>query len=212
MQIGVPSGYSVEFICPSNEKPIVIYGTSIAQGVCASRPGMSWTNILQRNIDKPVINLGFSGNGRLEKEMFELLSELDVSMYVIDCMLNMTNDRTELIKESVEAGIRILRNKSNAPILLVKHDGYMGYNASDNEKERYVKPNEQLNAVYQIMKDKVENLYYMTFEELGLSIDSHTDGIHASDLGMQQYADAYYKKTSSILNPMRSAQTSKACR
>ena len=181
------------------EKPVIVYGTSIAQGACASRPGMAWTNVLQRNIDKPVINLGFSGNALLEKEMFELLSEIDASMYIIDCMPNMTNDKTEIIKERLETGIRILRNKSNAPILLVEHDGYMGYHTSDIEKERFLKPNEQLNTVYKIMKGKAKNLYYMTFEELGLSMDSQTDGIHASDLGMQQYADAYFKKILSIL-------------
>lgn len=199
LQIGVPNGYNIEFIRPTNEKPVIVYGTSIAQGACASRPGMAWTNVLQRNIDKPVINLGFSGNALLEKEMFELLSEIDASMYIIDCMPNMTNDKTEIIKERLETGIRILRNKSNAPILLVEHDGYMGYHTSDIEKERFLKPNEQLNTVYKIMKGKAKNLYYMTFEELGLSMDSQTDGIHASDLGMQQYADAYFKKILSIL-------------
>ena len=51
------------------------------------------------------------------------------------------------------------------------------------------------------MKDDVENLYYMTFDELALSMDSQVDGVHATDLGMQQYADAYYKKISSILFP-----------
>jgi len=40
---------------------IVIYGTSITQGGCASRPGMAWTNILSRRINREFINLGFSG-------------------------------------------------------------------------------------------------------------------------------------------------------
>lgn len=31
----------------------------------------------------------------------------------------------------------------------------------------------------------------MTFEELGLSMDSQVDGVHATDLGMFQYAEAY---------------------
>ena len=44
----------------------MIYGTSITQGGCASRPGMAYTNILSRRIDAPFINLGFSGSGRGE--------------------------------------------------------------------------------------------------------------------------------------------------
>lgn len=76
MEIGVPAGSHFEFAAPSKKKPVVIYGTSIAQGACASRPGMAWTNILQRKLDFPVVNLGFSGNGRLEEEFFRLLAEL----------------------------------------------------------------------------------------------------------------------------------------
>ena len=63
LEIGVPKGASFEPITPRDEKPIVYYGTSIAQGGCASRPGMAHTSILGRKLDHPVINLGFSGNG-----------------------------------------------------------------------------------------------------------------------------------------------------
>lgn len=119
-------------------------------------------------------------------------------MYVIDCMPNMTKDRVELIRPRLEKGIRILRSKSNVPILLVEHDGYMGFYTSDKKGEDFRKANEQLRAVYDLMKNEVGNLYYMTFEEIGMPMDSQVDGVHATDLGMQQYADAYYKKISDI--------------
>lgn len=201
LQIGVPEGCRFDFVRPSVEKPVVVYGTSIAQGACASRPGMAWTNILQRKLDMPVVNLGFSGNGQLDEEFFRLLAEMDAAMYVIDCMPNMTGDRVSLIRPRLEKGLRILRSKSKAPILLVEHDGYMGFYASDKRREDFRKTNEQLRAVYDLMKDEIENLHYLTFDELALSMDSQVDGVHATDLGMQQYADAYYKKISGILFP-----------
>ena len=201
LQIGVPEGCRFDFVRPSGEKPVVVYGTSIAQGACASRPGMAWTNILQRKLDMPVVNLGFSGNGQLDEGFFRLLSEIDAAMYVIDCMPNMTNDRVALIRSRLEKGISILRSKSQAPILLVEHDGYMGYFASDKRIMDFKQPNEQLRAVYESLKDKIKGLYYLTFEELGLSMDSQVDGVHATDLGMQQYADAYIRKISDILFP-----------
>ena len=46
MWIGVPEGARFEFVEPAAEKPLVLYGTSIAQGACASRPAMAWGNIL----------------------------------------------------------------------------------------------------------------------------------------------------------------------
>lgn len=203
LQIGVPEGCRFDFVRPSAEKPVVIYGTSIAQGACASRPGMAWTNILQRQLDMPVVNLGFSGNGQLDEDFFKLLSEVDAAMYVIDCMPNMTNDRAALIRPRLEKGIRLLRSKSKTPILLVEHDGYMGFYASDKKREDFRKTNEELRAVYESMKDEAGGLYYLTFDELGLSMDSQVDGVHATDLGMQQYADAYYRKITDILFPER---------
>lgn len=164
---------------------------------------MAWTNILQRQLDMPVVNLGFSGNGQLDEDFFKLLSEIDAAMYVIDCMPNMTNDRAALIRPRLEKGIRLLRSKSKAPILLVEHDGYMGFYASDKKGEDFRKTNEELRAVYESMKDEAGGLYYLTFDELGLSMDSQVDGVHATDLGMQQYADVYYRKITDILFPER---------
>lgn len=212
LQIGVPEGCRFDFVRPSGEKPVVVYGTSIAQGACASRPGMAWTNILQRKLDMPVVNLGFSGNGQLDEGFFRLLSEIDAAMYVIDCMPNMTNDRVALIRSRLEKGISILRSKSQAPILLVEHDGYMGYFASDKRLMDFKQPNEQLCAVYESLKDKIKGLYYLTFEELGLSMDSQVDGVHATDLGMQQYADAYIRKISDILFPNQADLSFSPCR
>ena len=46
---------------------MVFYGTSITQGACASRPPMDANAaILGRRLDRPVVNLGFSGNGRMD--------------------------------------------------------------------------------------------------------------------------------------------------
>lgn len=84
LQIGTPEGSLFGFLRHTREKPVVIYGTSIAQGACASRPGMAWSNILQRELDLPVVNLGFSGNGQLEEAVFNLLTETDAALYVID--------------------------------------------------------------------------------------------------------------------------------
>ncbi len=67
MSIGVAKGSMFEGLQPRN-KPVVFYGTSITHGACASRPGMVHTAILGRRLDMPVVNLGFSGNGRMDKE------------------------------------------------------------------------------------------------------------------------------------------------
>ena len=50
---------------------------------------MAYPAILGRRLDRPVVNLGFSGNGRLEAEVGALIAEVDAAAYVLDCGPNM---------------------------------------------------------------------------------------------------------------------------
>lgn len=66
LETGVESTAAIEnpmINSPHKEKPVVFYGTSITQGGCVSRAGMSYPNQLSRMLDRQIINLGFSGNG-----------------------------------------------------------------------------------------------------------------------------------------------------
>lgn len=201
MHIGIPEGAVFSFIQPTREKPVVVYGTSIAQGACASRPGMAWSNIVQRETDYPVVNLGFSGNGQLEEDFFRLLTEIDSRLYIIDCMPNMTDDRVSLIYDRVIAGVQLLRERSQAPILLVEHDGYMGGSASEQKRKSAEATNAELQRAYcRLQADGVTGLYYLSQQELAMTLDSQVDGVHASDWGMRQYADAYVRKIREIVS------------
>ena len=110
VEIGIPKGRKIAAASPrQHRKPIVIYGTSITQGGCASRPGMAWTSIVGRRLDTPVINLGFSGSGKMEPAMADLLAELDPSVYVLDCIWNMS---PEQVSERVVPFVEKLRSAS----------------------------------------------------------------------------------------------------
>jgi hypothetical protein len=90
--IGVPEAAVLAAAPVRRELPVVFYGTSITQGGCASRTGTCHVAFLGRWLDRPVINLGFSGNGRMEPEVAELLSEIEAAAYIIDCLPNMNGD------------------------------------------------------------------------------------------------------------------------
>lgn len=202
MEIGVPTDASFSFIPASKEKPLVIYGTSIAQGACASRPGMAWGNIIGRMLQHPVVNLGFSGNGKLEPELFDLLSEIDAQLYMIDCMPNLPGETdSKVIYERTLAGVKKLRDKSQAPILLVEHAGYTNEFSSEPTKRSYQLANIELKKAYDaLQKEAIPQIYYLTKEEIGLSMDAAVEGVHPNDLGMQQYADGYIRKIREILH------------
>src|SRR6266536_914266 len=67
LAIGVRKGARMSRAKPfAMERPVVFYGTSITQGGCASRSGMSYQAILGRMLNVDFVNLGFSGNGKGE--------------------------------------------------------------------------------------------------------------------------------------------------
>ena len=72
-------------LATESKPPVVWYGTSIAQGGVASRPGMAFTNSIARNIDRTVLNFGFSGNGIMEVGVAQWLVQIKAAAYVIDC-------------------------------------------------------------------------------------------------------------------------------
>lgn len=201
LEVGVPEGYNLQFMPASLEKPIVLYGTSIAQGACASRPGMAFGNIIGRKLGHPVVNMGFSGNGQMEPEVFDLLSEIDAQLFILDNMPNMGGDRAPKIYERTINGVHKIREKTGAPILLVEHYTISHLGSSIEEEQNYKKLNLELRKAYRtLMKEGVQELYLLTEEELGLTQDCSVEGWHPNDLGMQVYADAYIPKIKEILN------------
>ncbi len=205
LEIGVPEGATIEAIPVRQEKPIAVYGTSIAQGACASRPGMAWTNILQRKLDRPLINLGFSGNGRLEDELIDLISEIEAKVYVLDCLPNLTptKDRTvEEVERRIKKSVKTLKQRRpDTPILLVEHSGYSDGTLSSSRHAVYTQLNEVLKKSYTDLKNEgIQDLFLLTKEELNLRMEDYVDGTHPTDLGMMAHAKACENAIRQILS------------
>ena len=200
LRIGLPEGDSIAFVPVRPERPIVVYGTSIAQGACASRPGMAWTNRVQRSLDLPLVNLGFSGNGRLEPELIGLMGELDARLYILDCLPNLADRSGEEVERLLTAAVRRLRSVRQAPILLVEHVGYSSANIDSLGTQNVSRVNEASRRAFSLLrKEGIGDLYYLSREELGLAPDAWTDYIHPSDWGMSAQAEAVTRKVREIL-------------
>ncbi len=200
LKIGVPAGNKFEPIKPRSAKSIVFYGTSITHGACASRPGMPHPSILGRRLDCPVINLGFSGNGRMESTVGQFLVELNPAAYVIDCLPNMSAaDVTErtgpLIKQLRDA-------HPSVPIVLVEDRSYSGSWILLGQKQKNDTNRVALKAEYRKLLDAgTDHLYYIDGESLlGADREDTTDGSHPSDLGFYRHADAFEPVLRKILD------------
>lgn len=205
LEIGISSENDFYTVSSESKKPVVIYGTSIAQGGCASRPGMAWTNIVQRNLNRPVINLGFSGNGRLETEVVDLIKEIDASLFVLDCLPNLTNHETfpedELKKRVIESVKTMKAKYPRTPILLTDHAGYPNERFSENAYVRVKNVNQwQQEAVEQLRSEGIKDLYILSKSEIDMCMDCTVDYVHQTDLGMEYYARSYLRVINQILH------------
>ncbi len=187
--IGVEEGSIMQAVNAYEGKPVVIYGTSIQQGGCASRPGMAASNILSRMLNREVINLGFSGNGRMEMELAELIAEIDASVYLFDCLPNIHD--LEQIVPSYTKFIRFIREKHpEVPIILVETATTVKSAIVEAAKIQKDGQNSELRAAFQKLKNEgVNNLFLIPGEGLiGYDQEGTVDGVHYTDLGFMRYS------------------------
>ena len=212
LEIGVPLGSVFKILPARLEKPIVVYGTSIAQGACASRPGMAWTNILSRKLDRSVINLGFASNGRLENPLIDLINEIDARVFILDCLPNLLGkdiDSASLQKRIIESVISIRSKHPNTPILLTEHAGYTNGYMIPARQTFFEGANKILNTAFAMLKkESITGIYLLSLNEIGVDEEAMVDGTHPNDLGMVRYAVAYEKKLREIfMEPVGNLKT-----
>ncbi len=201
VQIGVPTSASITSAGawgPGTRKPILFYGTSIQQGACASRPGLVHSAILGRRFQFPHINLGFSGSGRMEASMASLFAELDPSVYVLDCLPNMSAAE---VTERVEPFVRTLRiAHPKTPIVFVEDRSYSDAFLIQSKRQRNDTSRAALQAAFKRLKSEgVQQLYYISGASLlGKDNEGTVDSSHPNDLGFMRQADQFDK----ILRPL----------
>ena len=206
VEIGVPAAHSITDAPDypaTHARPIVFYGTSITHGACASRPGLVHTAILGRRYARPVINLGFSGNGRMEPEVTALLAELDAEVFVIDCCPNLSGAETAARTRPLVKQLRDAR--PDTPIVLVEDRRYTNSWLIPAQASRNDGNHAALKAAFDDLKAAgVEKLYYITGDDLlGDDTEGAVDSSHPNDLGFMRQADAFAKVLDPLLAPQK---------
>lgn len=192
VEIGVEKDAVIEMPqvnSPRRDRRFVFYGTSILQGGCATRPGMVATSILQRDLNAECINLGVSGEGKMDFPMARAMAKIpNVTAFIIDPIPNCTLKQCDTLTYEF---VNILRKaRPEVPIFMVEGPiySYARYNSFYN---KYL---DQKNAAFhknylKLKKENPKNLYYIDCENLwGPDNEGTVDGIHLTDVGFYWYA------------------------
>ena len=172
-----------------SQQPIVVYGTSITQGGCASRPGSVYTNILSRKLGMEFLNFGFSGNGQNHLEVAEILAQIkNPAMFIMDSEANSISG--ELVNERVPKFLDMIRKAHpQIPILVVSKIPY---------GKRYAVELPSLKAEFRAIVEQKQaagdqNIHFVdgsNFFERSDYSENTVDGAHPTDRGFTQMAKA----------------------
>jgi len=191
LKVGVSEDAKFEGLAPRKAKPLVFYGTSITHGACASRPGIAHPAILGRWFDMPVVNIGFSGNGRMHKEVGDLMVEMDAAAYVIDCLPNM--NAATVAERCVPLVKQLRKARPNVPIVLVEDRRFPNSWLVPNKIKFHDDNHAALRKAYRELQDAgVKHLHYLEGDLLlGDDFEGTTDASHPNDLGFLRQAKAF---------------------
>jgi len=188
LEIGIDQGATiskpVQKIIDTSH-PIVFYGTSITQGMSASRPGLTYPALLGRYFNREVINLGFSSHGRFEEELAVYFMTAQPSVIVLDCV---PNSSREVILNNLPKTIDYISSINDAvPILLVE---------SILEEQ-----NHALKEVYERIGKTRKNIFYVCGKKLvGDDHEGTIDGLHFNDLGYFRAYEHLRQEIEKLLN------------
>ena len=197
--VGLEKDSVLEEVEPrKHSRRVVIYGTSITQGGFCSRPGLAFTNILSRRLQREFLNFAFSGNGKNDPEIAELLAKVeDPAMFIVDSQGNCVTK--DLATEKLPQFIRILRAvHPQVPIVIVSHVPVGACRVASwgchKMKKYYFK-------VYNDLKKAGDpHLYWIDGDKVWNKEVRHeclNDGVHPNDLGfylIAQYLEKPLKK------------------
>lgn len=177
------------------ENPVIYYGSSITQGGCASRPGLTYQELISRRLDVNYYNLGFSGSAHGEEAMAHYINGYikshGASLFCYDYDHNAPN--AEHLKNTHERFFKIIRNENPAlPVIFITRPDWW---ASDSPERRDIIEQTYKNAV--ASGDK--NVYFVDGKTFGTDPDSTVDGCHPNDIGFYLMAKTIGDKIEEVL-------------
>ncbi|MBQ0081631.1 MAG: SGNH/GDSL hydrolase family protein [Alistipes sp.] len=183
LELGLNRGCQIKPLENPFASKVVLLGSSITHGASASRPGMTYAALLERNLNVEFINLGISGLCKLEPGLASMISSLKADAYIVEGFSNPTSQQ---INERLENFITIVR-KTHPDIPLIFIQTEVRENTSFDKKyfDKEKAKRDAAREILQRLRKEDRNLYFL---EPGLYLgedhEATSDGIHPNDLGM----------------------------
>lgn len=190
LEVGLAPNASLGEATPYRSmNPIIVYGSSIVHGSAATRPGMIYPNILSREFNVDVRNIGFSGNAKGEAVLAEYLASLPMSIFVCDYDHNAPT--VEHLEQTHHRFYEIVREKNpDVPYVMITRPNY--YTALRNGDDVMNRRDVVMRSYLKAREKGDKNVYFIdgtSFMTAPHQYDTVVDAIHPSDAGFMRMAD-----------------------
>ncbi len=185
-----------------SDDKLVFYGTSIQQGACAGRPGMAGSNLLSRWLNREVYNFGFNSSGRAEKEMAELLRDIQRTAALLVSIEGNCPD-VEWLCCHLPAFLAAYRQKQpQTPIVLLPFIESGQTYLHPRRREEHAAFMEAQQRIVAERRSEGDRAIYLYDQQTGLESDmdghsvwheSTVDGLHYNDLGFYWLTQGLYR-------------------
>ena len=198
ISIGLESDASFELLPPREDNKLVYYGTSIIHGAYSTRSGLGIAQILSRNLDMPLMNLGLSGGCRLDMEIADLLVKLqDVKVLVVDPMHNMWPD---IIRRNMPAFLDYVCPKMpSTEIVFVTSPRHIQGWLKPELEARQLEMQRLFHQFCAERMPKYHNLHFIDGQDFYGTDEVSPDGVHPNDNAGWHMANILTKIIADIL-------------
>ncbi len=198
LEIGVDADAVIEPIPSPYKYKVLNYGTSITHGASASRPGMTWSARMSRNLGIDFINVGFSGNGKMQREIVPLLCKVECDALLCYCF---GNPSAEEIEERVDYFVdELVKAHPGKPIIFIRplHNEMDYFDLVQREKLAHKLS--VVNRKIAEIRKRHKDVYYLDepFPH-GDDMEGSVDKSHLNDLGFDRVIKTYQPQIAKIL-------------
>lgn len=176
---------------------IAVYGSSYTQGVSTSRAGMCYPSQLARMTGLQMLNLGCSGNAKMQPYFADVLCAAQMDAILLDVFSNPSADE---IKERLFPFIEKLQAAHpDIPLIFQRTIRPERWNFNEHRRQEESYRMQVADSLMALAVKKYKNVYYIIPDAAGHSHENTVDGLHPDNYGYTLWAESIRKPLLKIL-------------
>ena len=197
VKIGVEEGAVIESLESPFRHRIGIFGSSYTHGISTSRPGMSYPSQLMRNTGLQILNLGCSGNCKMQPYFADVLCDAKVDALIFDAF---SNPDAKMIEERIIPFIEKIQAAHPGIPLIFQQTIYRESRNFSLSRDAAEKAKQEMGAkmMKEVMK-KYDHVYFIQTNATSPDHETSVDGTHPNDYGYTLWAKSIEKPLLKIL-------------